>query len=188
MTARGLVVTPTGLRFLGRRFACTVGRGGVTRTKREGDGATPAGTHRIVAMHYRPDRMLPPASWARPIRPRDVWSDDPADPAYNSLVRAPHGASHEVLRRADPLYDLVLVTDWNAGGQSRGGGSAIFVHQWRRPGASTAGCVALHPLGLRWIAARISLGTRLHVLDRPGRAQVSRAPNTADPTRTCVAP
>ena len=40
-----IVVTPTGARFLNRRFPCTVGRGGIVApgAKREGDGATPAG-------------------------------------------------------------------------------------------------------------------------------------------------
>ena len=157
------MLTPTGLRFAGRRFPCTIGRGGVTRAKREGDGATPAGSHRIVAMLYRPDRMAPPAAWARPIGPRDLWSDDPADPAYNTRVRAPHGFRHERLRRPDGLYDLVLVTDWNRGGARSGGGSAIFVHRWRRPGTPTAGCVAMRPADLRWIAARLAPGAMLVV-------------------------
>jgi L,D-peptidoglycan transpeptidase YkuD (ErfK/YbiS/YcfS/YnhG family) len=63
--ATDLVVTPTHLRFLGRRFPCTVGRGGVTDAKREGDGATPRGTHRLVGMLYRPDRMERPSPTGR---------------------------------------------------------------------------------------------------------------------------
>ena len=45
---------------MGRRFACSVGRGGIIAAdkKREGDGGTPAGTHKIVGMLYRPDRMV----------------------------------------------------------------------------------------------------------------------------------
>lgn len=129
--------------------------------KREGDGGTPVGVHRIVGMLYRPDRMTRPAAWARAIGPGDLWSDDPADPDYNHLVRAPHRFSHEALRRADPLYDLVLVTNWNYPDATPGKGSAIFVHAWRRPSYPTAGCVAFAPLDLRWIAARIRLGTRL---------------------------
>ena len=34
-----LVVTPQGCRFLNRRFACAIGRSGITGDKREGDGA-----------------------------------------------------------------------------------------------------------------------------------------------------
>jgi L,D-peptidoglycan transpeptidase YkuD (ErfK/YbiS/YcfS/YnhG family) len=60
-----MVVTRMGLHFMGRRFACTIGRGGVTARKREGDGATPSGKHRIVGMLYRPDRMTRPADWAK---------------------------------------------------------------------------------------------------------------------------
>ena len=32
-----------GLEWRGRRLRCALGRGGVTETKREGDGATPTG-------------------------------------------------------------------------------------------------------------------------------------------------
>ena len=158
-----MVVTRMGLRFLGQRFACTVGRGGVTDAKREGDGATPAGTHRIVGMLYRPDRMASPADWALPLGPGDLWSDDPRDPDYNLMVQTPHRFSHERLCRADPMYDLVLLTDWNWPSSVPWRGSAIFVHRWRRPGAPTAGCVALSGPDLRWIAARLRPESRLIV-------------------------
>ncbi|MEL6809649.1 MAG: L,D-transpeptidase family protein, partial [Pseudomonadota bacterium] len=104
MTPTDLVLTPLGLRFAGRLFPCTVGRGGISARKREGDGTTPVGVHRIVGMLYRPDRMARPTDWAVPIRPGDLWSDDPRDEDYNTMVRAPHAFGHEVLRRADPLY------------------------------------------------------------------------------------
>lgn len=162
-TPRDLVAGPRGLRFAGRRFPCTLGRSGITADKREGDGATPAGVHAIVGMLYRPDRLARPADWAVPIRPGDLWSDDPRDPDYNTMVRAPHAFSHENLRRADPMYDLVLVTDWNWPEGRRGRGSAIFVHAWRRRGHPTAGCVALDPADLAWIARRVTLDTRLIV-------------------------
>ncbi|MEL6574243.1 MAG: L,D-transpeptidase family protein, partial [Pseudomonadota bacterium] len=76
MKTNDLVVTPTGLRFLGRRFPCTIGRGGLTDRKKEGDGATPRGVHRLVGMLYRPDRLARPADWALQIKPGDLWSDD----------------------------------------------------------------------------------------------------------------
>ena len=158
-----MVLTPMGLRFMGRVFPCSIGRGGVTRRKREGDGATPAGVHGIVGCLYRPDRMARPCDWAVPIRPGDLWCDDPRHEDYNLMVRAPFGASHEVLCRADPLYDIVLITDWNWPRAERGRGSAIFIHSWRGPGHPTAGCVALAPEDLAWIVARIGFQTRLVV-------------------------
>ena len=94
-----MVLTPAGLRFAGRLWPCSIGRGGVRADKREGDGATPVGVHRIVGTLYRPDRLPAPAPWALPIRPGDLWSDDVGDAAYNMMVRAPYGGSHETLRR-----------------------------------------------------------------------------------------
>lgn len=163
MTPHDLVLTPQGLRFQGRVYPCSIGKGGVSRHKREGDGATPHGVHRIVGMLYRPDRMAQPTDWATPIGPSDLWSDDDRAPDYNLMVRAPYAFSHETLRRADPLYDLVILTDWNWPYPVKGRGSAIFIHQWRRPGFPTEGCIALSRHHLHEIAKRIGFDTRLIV-------------------------
>jgi len=144
---------------MGHRFPCVVGKGGIKTDKREGDGATPTGQHRIVGMLYRPDRISPPQRWARPISTMDLWSDHSGDVHYNTLVRRPYCKSHEVLRRADPLYDLVLITDYNWPKAVANKGSAIFIHQWRRPGFGTEGCIAFRRDHLRWIAEHIQLGT-----------------------------
>ncbi|PRY78221.1 L,D-peptidoglycan transpeptidase YkuD (ErfK/YbiS/YcfS/YnhG family) [Yoonia maritima] len=161
MKSTDLALTQTHIRFMNRRFPCTIGRGGLTADKVEGDGATPRGSHRIVEMLYRADRMVQPVSWARPIGPADLWSDDVNDHAYNSQVRAPHAFSHERLRRSDPMYDLILITDWNYQKATPGKGSAIFIHQWRGPGRPTAGCIAFRRDHLRWIAQRITPQSRL---------------------------
>lgn len=163
MKPTDMVLTPTHLRFMGRRFACSIGKGGLSHTKREGDGATPYGVHRIVGMLYRPDRMVKPTEWARPIRPGDLWSDDPTHDDYNTMVRAPYIYSHEKLRRSDPLYNLVILTDWNWPDAEKGRGSAIFIHRWRKPGHPTEGCVAFRPSELKWIANRITPMSRLIV-------------------------
>ncbi len=163
MSVHDLILTPTGLRYAGRRFPCSIGRGGITAAKREGDGATPAGIHRIVMTLYRPDRIAAPAPWAQPILPGDLWSDASGAPEYNHWVRAPYAPSHEALRRADPLYDLILVTDWNWPDATPGAGSCIFIHQWRRPGYPTEGCVALKPDHLRYLAGKITPETQLIV-------------------------
>lgn len=163
MRRTDLVLTPMGLRAFGRLYPCTIGKGGITSRKREGDGATPRGVHRIVGMLYRPDRMARPTDWALPIGPSDLWSDDPKAEDYNMMVRAPYPFSHERLRRADPLYDLVILTDWNWPYAVPGRGSAIFIHQWRRPGYPTEGCIALTRADLLNVARRIRFATRLIV-------------------------
>jgi L,D-peptidoglycan transpeptidase YkuD (ErfK/YbiS/YcfS/YnhG family) len=163
VTPDDLVLTPRGLRFRGRLIPCTIGKGGLSNRKREGDGATPKGIHRIVGMLYRPDRMARPTDWALPIRPGDLWSDDVADPDYNMMVRAPHPFGHERLTRADPLYDLVILTDWNWPYAVKGRGSAIFIHRYRKPGHPTEGCIAMRADHLLWVAKRIKHKSRVIV-------------------------
>jgi len=165
MKPTDMVVVPGGVRFLGRRFPAEIGRGGISARKREGDGATPVGTHRFIGLLYRPDRVAPSAlpGWARPIPPGQLWCDDPDHEDYNLPVMAPFAASHERMRRVDPQYDIVLLTDWNWPEARPGHGSAIFVHVRRGAGHPTAGCVALRRDHLLWIARRIRHETRLVV-------------------------
>ncbi|WP_407494888.1 L,D-transpeptidase [Pseudooceanicola sp. MF1-13] len=152
-------LTPQGLRVGQITLPCTMGRGGLSDAKREGDGATPRGVLHIVGCLYRPDRTTAPAPWARPILPGMLWSDAADDPQYNHLVHAPYAPSHETLRRADSLYDIVLITDWNWPDATPGAGSAIFFHQWRRPGYPTEGCLAFSRSDIRWLASVTPPGT-----------------------------
>ncbi|SHJ02133.1 L,D-transpeptidase family protein [Wenxinia saemankumensis] len=170
MRAGPILVRPVAARagilsFDGLAAPCALGRGGIVPPgeKREGDGATPRGPHRVVQCWYRPDRVPRPAPWAIPIGPGDLWCDAPDHPAYNAHVRAPFPAGHERLRRGDRLYDIVMVLDWNWPDAVPGRGSAIFVHRWRAPGRPTEGCVALPPAALRRLAAAARPGTPLLV-------------------------
>ncbi|RPE64847.1 L,D-transpeptidase-like protein [Pacificibacter maritimus] len=159
--ASDIVVGDWGARFMGRRFPCSVGKGGITNSKIEGDGATPRGTHYMPQILYRADRI--PDINGTAILPRDLWCDASNDPNYNQAVKAPYAASHEKLRRGDRLYDLIIITDWNWPQAETGKGSAIFIHRWRKPRHPTEGCVAFRPDHLRWIAKRITPRTRLIV-------------------------
>jgi L,D-peptidoglycan transpeptidase YkuD (ErfK/YbiS/YcfS/YnhG family) len=108
---------------------------------------------------HRPDRVT--GLNGDIILPRDLWCDASQQDAYNLKVKAPFSASHEKLRRSDPLYDIILTTDWNWPFAIAGKGSAIFIHRWRKPRHPTEGCVALRPDHLRWIAERITPRSRL---------------------------
>lgn len=166
-----ITLTRKGLRVGNRILPCSIGRGGITDHKREGDGATPTGTHHIAQIFYRADRLTRPCPWAIPIGPCDLWCDAPDHAAYNMHVRAPFNASHEALRRADPIYDVILTTDWNWPQAKPGRGSAIFLHQWRRPRFPTAGCLAFARNDLLWLTRQIAPGTQLiisSVLKYPG--------------------
>ena len=155
MSSADLNVTKWGLYFAGRFFPASIGKTGITANKREGDNATPSGNHKIISVLYRPDRVRKPCDWAKTIKPYDIWSDDVKDPNYNRIGKHPYGYNHEVLSRPDPLYDVILLTDWNWPLPTKGKGSAIFVHSWRKPRHPTEGCVALASHHLLWITKRL---------------------------------
>lgn len=129
----------------GREWRAALGRAGVGRHKQEGDEATPCGLLPLRRVLYRADRIPPPrcAVPREPIAPDDGWCDDRHDPAYNTQVRLPHDARHEMLWRDDSLYDIIGILGWNDAPVLRGHGSAIFLHVARPDLAPTEGCVAL---------------------------------------------
>ncbi len=132
-------------RWNGRPLRCATGRAGISASKREGDGATPAGNFAMRFLLYRPDRGAAPRTGlpVRPIATDDGWCDAPADPAYNRLIQLPYPAGAEALWRADALYDLVVPLGYNDLPVVPGLGSAIFLHLATPDFAPTAGCVAL---------------------------------------------
>ncbi|NKC32636.1 L,D-transpeptidase family protein [Falsiroseomonas selenitidurans] len=153
------LVSPDGLlRFEGQTLRCALGKGGVVpaEVKQEGDGATPAAVLPLRRVLYRADRGPTPACAVpvEPLDPADGWCDDPADRAYNRAVRLPFAGRHEVLWRADALYDVIGVLGWNDEPPVRGRGSAIFLHLARPDLAPTEGCVALPEGALRALLAR----------------------------------
>ena len=160
---KDLILTPLGLRVADQILPCVIGKHGVSKMKREGDGRTPIGKHQIVGMLYRPDRLPKPRKWALPIRPRDIWSDDVKDPDYNLMGTSPSLFGYEKLFRPDHLYDLVIITNWNWPYPIKGRGSAIFIHQWRRNAYPTEGCIALSKANLLRVANFIDFGSQLIV-------------------------
>jgi L,D-peptidoglycan transpeptidase YkuD (ErfK/YbiS/YcfS/YnhG family) len=152
--ASDLVISQHGARYRGGFFPCSVGRSGIGVKRGEGDGITPIGRFQIAGAGFRPDR-LPPLNACFPshtIGPGDIWSDDPRDPHYNhGLSARNHPFNHEALRRADPLYDMFAVLDFNWPKAVPGAGSAIFLHVWRKPRHPTEGCIAFEAPVLRYI-------------------------------------
>jgi L,D-peptidoglycan transpeptidase YkuD (ErfK/YbiS/YcfS/YnhG family) len=141
------------------------GRGGVRADKREGDGASPAGTYPLLAAYYRPDRLAPPATGLplTALRPEHGWCDDPGDKLYNRPLRLPCAARHEVMWREDGLYDLVVVIGYNTDPPVAGRGSAIFLHVARADFAPTEGCVAVEREVLSALLARLGPGSTIAI-------------------------
>jgi L,D-peptidoglycan transpeptidase YkuD (ErfK/YbiS/YcfS/YnhG family) len=146
-------------------FPCALGRGGISARKREGDGATPLASMRLLSGYVNgrsfPRRSALPLA---PIRPDLGWCEVPGDRNYNRPVRIPYGASHETMLRADGLYDACIVLDWNIRPRRRNCGSAIFFHL-ARPGFSpTAGCVAVERRVMARLLPLLSRRTVLKVV------------------------
>jgi len=150
----------------GTVFACALGRGGITAFKREGDGGTPLGPMKVLWGYRRPGRGFPPPTRLPilPAAPSLGWCDAPGDRNYNRPVRLPYPASSETMQRADRLYDVVLVLDWNMRPAIRGRGSAIFLHVARPGYAPTEGCIAVSPATMRRLLPLISAGTVVRVM------------------------
>jgi L,D-peptidoglycan transpeptidase YkuD (ErfK/YbiS/YcfS/YnhG family) len=150
-------------------FPCMVGRAGIVASKREGDGGTPEGLFPLREVRYRPDRLSPPQTGLTPVplQPSDGWCDDPADAAYNRLVRIPYGASAEALWRDDHVYDALAVIGWNDAPVVPGAGSAIFLHVMRHDATGqprpTSGCVALGLEDLLAVLAAATPETRIRI-------------------------
>jgi L,D-peptidoglycan transpeptidase YkuD (ErfK/YbiS/YcfS/YnhG family) len=139
------------------RIACALGPAGITRLKREGDRATPAGRFEILWGYHRPDRKRPPAGGIPllPMRRDCGWCEQPESPNYNRPVRLPAPDCTDRMWRADSLYDLAFVLDHNFTRRAKGRGSAIFFHL-ARPGLTpTAGCVAISAADMRKLAPRL---------------------------------
>lgn len=164
-SARGSCRPASLLRIGGLFFPCSIGHGGFTADKREGDGATPSGLWPLRMVLYRPDRVSRPQTGlpTRALTPFDGWCDDPAAADYNCLIRHPCRHRAERLWRRDNLYDLLIVIGYNDDPPCANRGSAIFIHRARGNFAPTAGCLGLKAGDLDRLLRRIRCGDYLAI-------------------------
>jgi L,D-peptidoglycan transpeptidase YkuD (ErfK/YbiS/YcfS/YnhG family) len=146
-------------------YPCTIGRGGVSANKEEGDLKTPIGSFALRCVYYRPDRMEKPESQLPIIAltTEDGWCDDPIHPMYNKPVKLPFDGSHEKLWRADHIYDLIIPLGYNDEEIEPGRGSAIFMHLMRADGAGTEGCIALKKEDLLELLPHLSKASTVEI-------------------------
>ncbi|MGI9481339.1 MAG: L,D-transpeptidase family protein [Hyphomicrobiales bacterium] len=144
---------------------CAVGRGGLTKRKREGDGATPVGAWLLREIFYRADRVRAPVSSLKcsVIEQYDGWCDDPESPLYNKPVRLPFRYSHEKMWRDDHIYDIVVTLGYNDRPVVRNAGSAIFFHLAHDDFQPTEGCVAVSLQDMRKILPLCGPGTIMEI-------------------------
>lgn len=123
-----------------------VGRSGVTTTKAEGDGCTPAGYYAIGPC-YGEDATSVTAMEYHQIINGDFWVDDPASLYYNQFVRTTDSHVYPDWRSGEDLYSLLryykymAVVRYNMDPVVSGAGSAIFLH-CQGGDTTTSGCVS----------------------------------------------
>lgn len=160
-----LLITPDGqARMEGKTYRCALGRSGVRQDKREGDGATPAGSFFLREARFRADKINQPVVTRLPVQsiaPDDGWCDDPGSHQYNRPVTLPLAASHERLWRDDDLYDLIVVVGYNDEPVVKGRGSAIFLHVAAPGFRPTAGCIAFQKSDLLEILRHLDTRSRV---------------------------
>jgi L,D-peptidoglycan transpeptidase YkuD (ErfK/YbiS/YcfS/YnhG family) len=146
---------------------CSLGRNGATYFKREGDGKTPIGAFEILSGFIQRERFpaMPKTQLAlRQLTGREGWCDEVNSPTYNRPIRLPNPAGHEILKRSDGVYDLILVLDYNICPRIKGRGSAIFFHLTHARGEPTAGCIAISKDDMRRLLPRLGKKTRLLIV------------------------
>ena len=146
---------------------CAVGRSGMIRDKREGDGGTPVGVWPLRRVFFRPDQLDAPETKLRVVElsPADGWCDAPGDKNYNRMVKLPYPASAEDMWRHDGIYDIVVELGYNDDPVVPGKGSAIFLHLARPKYDGTAGCVAVALKDMRALLKLAAPGAKIHVDD-----------------------
>ena len=127
------------------KFRCCIGKNGLTKNKKEGDKKTPKGTFGIDSLYYRKDRLIKPITSLKCVKiKKDMgWCDDVYFPKkYNKLIKIKKKIKHEILKRNDHKYDLLIPIKYNFKKPVSGLGSCIFIHLTKdyKP---TAGCIAL---------------------------------------------
>ena len=156
----------------GGPYRARLGWNGLSASRREGDGTTPAGTFRIHATMYGNEPN--PGVRFRYVRVRCGvwWDEDASSPTYNSFQRIgcgrkpPFGVKSEGMWESPGAYPYLAVIEFNMRPVVSGRGSGIFLHATTK--GSTNGCVSIARdelrRVLRWLRPNanpwVAIGTR----------------------------
>jgi L,D-peptidoglycan transpeptidase YkuD (ErfK/YbiS/YcfS/YnhG family) len=156
----------------GGPYPARVGRNGVRRNRREGDGTTPIGTFGIGRIMYGIEPNPGVKFRYQRLRCGDWWNEDPSSPTYNTLQRLrcgqrpPFKVESPGMWQERTAYSHLAVVEFNMNPVVPGRGSGIFLHA--QTGGPTNGCISLRRADLvrvlRWLrpsgTPNITIGTR----------------------------
>ena len=153
------------LHFQNKIYKCALGRNGIIKKKKEGDGCTPEGIYSLGPLYYRSDRIkkLKTNFNSIPIEKDMFWSDHPQSKHYNKLIRF-KDSSYEYLYKENHTYDIILVINYNISPIIKGKGSAIFLHLAKKDFSATSGCIALKKKCLFEILEKLDINNRIRIV------------------------
>ena len=161
-----IIVKKSGyLKYKNFKYRCALGKAGVNKKIKEGDGITPKGIFKITKIYYRVDKIKSVKTNVKKIKitKNMGWCDDPNSRFYNRQVKLPSKFSHEKLYRNDDLYDLIAVLNYNTNPIIKNKGSAVFLHIAKNSYKKTEGCIALKKEHLINILMKIKKNTKIKI-------------------------
>ena len=153
------------LLYKGYKLKCSIGKSGLTKSKREGDLATPKGDFVLGKLYYRKDRIKALKCKLKKtiIKKSMGWCDDVKSKKYNQEISFPFKYNAGKLYRKDNTYDIFINIKYNQSPIIKGKGSAIFLHLCNKNYKSTAGCLALQKKDFLKIIPLLNKKTKISI-------------------------
>ena len=153
------------LLYRGYKLKCSIGKSGITSSKKEGDLGTPKGIFRLGLLYYRKDRIksLKCKIKKKLIKKSMGWCDDSRSKKYNKEIYFPFKYRAEKLYRKDCIYDILINIQYNHFPIIKEKGSAIFLHLTNRKYKPTKGCIAILKKDFLKILPLIDKNTKISI-------------------------
>lgn len=161
-----IIIKKNLLKYKDYKLKCCIGKSGISKSKNEGDLATPRGTYSLGPLYYRKDRInhIKTKLKKKIIRKNMGWCDDIKSKKYNKEVRFPFKYHAEKLFRKDKIYDIFINIKYNFKPTIKNRGSAIFLHLANKKYKPTKGCVAIKKKDFLKILPLIEKKTKISIL------------------------
>ncbi len=140
-----IIIKKRFLLYKGYKLKCSIGKSGITSSKKEGDLATPKGLFKLGPLYYRKDRVkhFQCKIKKKIIKKNMGWCDDIKSKKYNKQIYFPFKYGAEKLYRKNNIYDIFVNIRYNQKPTIKGKGSAIFLHLANKKYKPTNGCVSI---------------------------------------------
>ena len=140
-----IIIKKNFLLYKGYKLKCSIGKSGVTQSKKEGDLTTPKGLFRLGLLYYRKDKikLLKCKIKKKAIKKGMGWCNDSKSKKYNQEISFPFKYGAEKLYQKEKIYDIFINIKYNHFPIVKGKGSAIFLHLCDKKYKSTNGCIAV---------------------------------------------